>query len=173
MKTIKELADELGVAKQTINNNKPEDIEYTKIKNTNYIDEELEKIIVDNVKASPRYREEQMEDKQEREQEENLESKIDTMIELLDVLKEDNQMKQETIDDLREEIKRLHYQISVKDEQLKNASQSLQNQQVLALNSNKKVEQLENQIEQDKLHQPQTEQRNKNKGIISRLFNRS
>lgn len=173
MKTIKELADELGVAKQTINNNKPEDIEYTKIKNTNYIDEELEKIIVDNVKASPRYREEQMEDKQEREQEENLESKIDTMIELLDVLKEDNQMKQETIDDLREEIKRLHYQISVKDEQLKNASQSLQNQQVLALNSNKKVEQLENQIEQDKLHQPQAEQRNKNKGIISRLFNRS
>lgn len=168
MKTVRELANELGVAKQTINNNKPEEMPYTKIKNTNYIDEELEQVIVANVKASPRYQEEQ----QEKEQEENLENKIDSMIELLDVLKEDNQMKQATIDDLREEIKRLHHQISIKDEQLTSASQSLQNQQVLALNSNKKVEQLENQIEQEQLHKPQSNNNHKSKGLLGWLLSR-
>lgn len=168
MKTVKQLANELGVAKQTINNNKPEEMPYTKIKNTNYIDEALEQVIVANVKVSPRYQEEQ----QEKQQEENLESKIDTMIELLDVLKEDNQVKQATIDDLREEIKRLHHQLSIKDEQLTNASQSLQNQQVLALNSNKKVEQLENQIEQERLHKPQSNNNQKSKGLIGRLLRR-
>src|SRR5699024_6926962 len=168
MKTVKQLANELGVAKQTINNNKPEEMPYTKIKNTNYIDEELEQVIVANVKASTRYQEEQ----QEKEQEKNLENKIDSMIELLDVLKEDNQMKQATIDDLREEIKRLHHQLSIKDEQLTNASQSLQNQQVLALNSNKKVEEIENQIEQDRLQKFQSNNSIHYKGLLGRLLRR-
>src|SRR5699024_10532112 len=126
----------------------------------------LEQVIVANVKASPRYQEEQ----QEKEQEKNLENKIDSMIELLDVLKEDNQMKQATIDDLREEIKRLHHQLSIKDEQLTNASQSLRNQLILALNSNKKVKHQENQIEQELLHKTQSNNNHKAKGLLGRLL---
>ena len=38
MLTIKELADKLGVSKQTITNNKPSDMEFTKIKNAYHID---------------------------------------------------------------------------------------------------------------------------------------
>ncbi len=51
MKTVKELADKLGVAKQTINNNRPAEIPYQKIDGINYIDEQLEKLIIDNIKS--------------------------------------------------------------------------------------------------------------------------
>lgn len=50
MKTVKELADELGVAKQTINNNRPDEVPYQKINGMNYIDSNLEKLIIDNIK---------------------------------------------------------------------------------------------------------------------------
>ncbi|WP_419744176.1 hypothetical protein ACN5ZK_13580 (plasmid) [Macrococcoides bohemicum] len=49
MKTVKELADKLGVAKQTINNNRPDEVPYKKINGMNYIDEQLEKLIIDNI----------------------------------------------------------------------------------------------------------------------------
>src|SRR5699024_11462333 len=47
VKTIKQLADELGVTKQTIRNNKPDDIEWIVEGGTYYINSDLEKIISD------------------------------------------------------------------------------------------------------------------------------
>lgn len=51
MKTVKQLADKLGVAKQTINNNRPDEVPYKKINGINYIDEQLEKLIIDNIRS--------------------------------------------------------------------------------------------------------------------------
>ena len=50
--TVKQLADKLNVSKQTINNNVPKDNSYQKINNINYIDEQLELAITNNIEKN-------------------------------------------------------------------------------------------------------------------------
>lgn len=52
MITVKQLADKLKVSKQTINNNVPNDMSYKKINNINYIDEQLEIAITNNIEKN-------------------------------------------------------------------------------------------------------------------------
>lgn len=168
MKTVKQLADELGVAKQTINNNKPDDMPYTKIKNINHIDEELEKVITENIKNSPRYQDERN----------NIADDIGNEVgnnqeKELELLERNQELQEQNNLELREEIKRLHHQLATKDEQINKYSELLRNQQVLALDSNKKVEKLESQMEQEQEHQIKQENKSStSKGLISRLFSR-
>lgn len=189
MKTVKQLADELGVAKQTINNNKPEDMEYIKKKNINYIDEDLEKVITEKITGSPRYQDELKEQEQNNHNIE--ENEVSNHLELFE---KSYELQEATIQDLREEIKRLHHQLATKDEQINNYSELLRNQQILTLKHSEKIEELENtQENQNKENEqeqnydtseshsePNTEQEsntdtnnhNDKKGLFSRLFGR-
>jgi len=135
MMTINKLAEKLGVSRPTIYNNVPENMNFTKIDGVNYIDDELEEIITKKIS--------------ERKQKSSSKNNDKTTTN-----------NQEFIQSLNEEIKYLRQQLETKDNQLEmkdsqinQYSELLKNQQLLALQSNKKVEELEttlNQIETEK-----------------------
>lgn len=129
MLTIKELADKLGVSKQTVTNNKPSDMEFTKIKNAYHIDEELEKIITERIL--------------ERKQSENASKGINGS---KDEEVATNKPNVDFTDHLKSQIESLTEQLKEKDKQIDKYSKLLENQQILALKSTDKVEQLENKL---------------------------
>ena len=129
MLTIKELADKLGVSKQTVTNNKPSDMEFTKIKNAYHIDEELEKVITERIL--------------ERKQSENASEGVNgTEYDKVAT----NEPNVDFTDHLKSQIESLTEQLKEKDKQIDKYSKLLENQQVLALKSTDKVEQLENKL---------------------------
>lgn len=150
MKSVKKLSEELGVSKQTIFNNiKRLNIETIKQENTSFIkeDTDIEKIIQRVNENKKKYGfESTTEDKQKKGSDNiNFESKSDAQI--VEILK--NQ-----IDTLNNQIEKQESRhettIEFYRKELQERSKLLENQQVLALESNKKIQKLENQLEKEK-----------------------
>ncbi|MFQ3839996.1 MULTISPECIES: DUF536 domain-containing protein [Staphylococcus] len=150
MKSVKMLSEELGVSKQTIFNNiKRLNIETIKQENTSFIKEntDIEKIIQRVNENKKKYGfESSTEDKQKKESDNiNVESKSDTQI--VEILK--NQI--DTLNDQIEKQESRHETtIEFYRKELQERSKLLENQQVLALESNKKIQKLENQLEEER-----------------------
>ncbi|HDA6778547.1 TPA: DUF536 domain-containing protein [Staphylococcus aureus] len=150
MKSVKRLSEELGVSKQTIFNNiKRLNIETIKQENTSFIkeDTDIEKIIQRVNENKKKYGfESATEDKQKKESDNiNFESKSDAQI--VEILK--NQVN--TLNNQIEKQESRHETtIEFYRKELQERSKLLENQQVLALESNKKIQKLENQLEKEK-----------------------
>jgi hypothetical protein len=149
MKSVKILSEELGVSKQTIFNNiKRLNIETIKQENTSFIkeDTDIEKIIQRVNENKKKYGfESTTEDKKKESDNINVESKSDTQI--VEILK--NQIN--TLNDQIEKQESRHETtIEFYRKELQERSKLLENQQVLALESNKKIQKLENQLEEEK-----------------------
>ncbi|HHO5405745.1 TPA: DUF536 domain-containing protein [Staphylococcus aureus] len=150
MKSVKRLSEELGVSKQTIFNNiKRLNIETIKQENTSFIkeDTDIEKIIQRVNENKKKYGfESATEDKQKKESDNiNFESKSDAQI--VEILK--NQIN--TLNNQIEKQESRHeITIEFYRKELQERSKLLENQQVLALESNKKIQKLENQLEKEK-----------------------
>ena len=150
MKSVKRLSEELGVSKQTIFNNiKRLNIEKIKQENTSFIkeDTDIEKIIQRVNENKKKYGfESATEDKQKKESDNiNFESKSDAQI--VEILK--NQIN--TLNNQIEKQESRHETtIEFYRKELQERSKLLENQQVLALESNKKIQKLENQLEKEK-----------------------
>ncbi|GBW56665.1 putative replication-associated protein [Staphylococcus aureus] len=150
MKSVKMLSEELGVSKQTIFNNiKRLNIETIKQENTSFIkeDTDIEKIIQRVNENKKKYGfESATEDKQKKESDNiNFESKSDAQI--VEILK--NQIN--TLNNQIEKQESRHETtIEFYRKELQERSKLLENQQVLALESNKKIQKLENQLEKEK-----------------------
>ncbi|HDA7501051.1 TPA: DUF536 domain-containing protein [Staphylococcus aureus] len=150
MKSVKRLSEELGVSKQTIFNNiKRLNIETIKQENTSFIkeDTDIEKIIQRVNENKKKYGfESATEDKQKKESYNiNFESKSDAQI--VEILK--NQIN--TLNNQIEKQESRHETtIEFYRKELQERSKLLENQQVLALESNKKIQKLENQLEKEK-----------------------
>lgn len=150
MKSVKRLSEELGVSKQTIFNNiKRLNIETIKQENTSFIkeDTDIEKIIQRVNENKKKYGfESATEDKQKKESDNiNFESKSDAQI--VEILK--NQINTLNNQIEKQEI-RHETTIEFYRKELQERSKLLENQQVLALESNKKIQKLENQLEKEK-----------------------
>ena len=150
MKSVKMLSEELEVSKQTIFNNiKRLNIETVKQENTSFIkeDTDVEKIIKRVNENKKKYGFEiNTEDRKKNESDNiNVESKSDTQI--IEILKNqivtlNSQMKKQ---ESRHEITIEFYR-----KELQERSKLLENQQILALESNKKIQKLENQLEEER-----------------------
>lgn len=174
MMTINKLAEKLGVSRPTIYNNVPKDMSFTKIDGVNYIDDELEEIITKKISERKQKSSSKNDDKTTTNNQEFIQS------------------LNEEIKYLRQQLETKDNQIEMKDSQINQYSELLKNQQLLALQSNKKVEELEttlNQIEnkkqdeqedeaQESHSETEYEQQNKvdvndnkkEKGFFSKLF---
>ena len=150
MKSVKKLSEELEVSKQTIFNNiKRLNIETVKQENTSFIkeDTDVEKIIKRVNENKKKYGFEiNTEDRKKNESDNiNVESKSDTQI--IEILK--NQ-----IDTLNSQMKKQEsrHEITIEfyRKELQERSKLLENQQILALESNKKIQKLENQLEEER-----------------------
>ena len=149
MKSVKILSEELGVSKQTIFNNiKRLNIETLKQENTSFIkeDTDIEKIIQRVNENKKKYGfESTAEDNQKKESDNNVESKSNAQI--VEILKKQ-------IDTLNDQIERQESRhettIEFYRKELQERSKLLENQQVLALESNKKIQKLENQLEEER-----------------------
>ncbi|HDE7688413.1 TPA: DUF536 domain-containing protein [Staphylococcus aureus] len=149
MKSVKILSEELGVSKQTIFNNiKRLNIETLKQENTSFIkeDTDIEKIIQRVNENKKKYGfESTAEDKQKKESDNNVESKSNAQI--VEIL-------EKQIDTLNDQIERQESRhettIEFYRKELQERSKLLENQQVLALESNKKIQKLENQLEEER-----------------------
>ena len=150
MKSVKMLSEELGVSKQTIFNNiKRLNIETIKQENTSFNkeDTDIEKIIQRVNENKKKYGfESTTEDKQKKESDNiNVESKSDNQI--VEIIKNE-------IDTLNDQIEKQENRhettIEFYRKELQERSKLLENQQVLALESNKKIQKLENQLEEER-----------------------
>ncbi|MDH9060959.1 DUF536 domain-containing protein, partial [Staphylococcus epidermidis] len=150
MKSVKILSEELGVSKQTIFNNiKRLNIETIKQENTSFIKEntDIEKIIQRVNENKKKYGfESTTEEKQKKESDNsNIKSKSDTQI--IEILKKQ-------IDTLNEQIEKQESRhettIEFYRKELQERSKLLENQQILALESNKKIQKLEHQLEEER-----------------------
>ena len=144
------MSEELEVSKQTIFNNiKRLNIETVKQENTSFIkeDTDVEKIIKRVNENKKKYGFEiNTEDRKKNESDNiNVESKSDTQI--IEILK--NQ-----IDTLNSQMKKQEsrHEITIEfyRKELQERSKLLENQQILALESNKKIQKLENQLEEER-----------------------
>lgn len=144
------LSEELGVSKQTIFNNiKRLNIETVKQENTSFIkeDTDVEKIIKRVNENKKKYGFEiNTEDRKKNESDNiNVESKSDTQI--IEILK--NQI--DTLNSQMEKQESRHeITIEFYRKELQERSKLLENQQILALESNKKIQKLENQLEEER-----------------------
>ena len=150
MKSVKILSEELGVSKQTIFNNiKRLNIETIKQENTSFIKEntDIEKIIQRVNENKKKYGfESTTEEKQKKESDNsNIKSKSDTQI--IEILKKQ-------IDTLNEQIEKQESRhettIEFYRKELQERSKLLENQQILALESNKKIQKLEHQLGEER-----------------------
>lgn len=150
MKSVKILSEELGVSKQTIFNNiKRLNIETIKQENTSFIKEntDIEKIIQRVNENKKKYGfESTTEDKQKKASDNNnIKSKNDTQI--IEILKKQ-------IDNLNDQIEKQESRhettIDFYRKELQKRSKLLENQQILSLESNKKIQKLETQLEKER-----------------------
>ncbi|MCD9058345.1 DUF536 domain-containing protein [Staphylococcus epidermidis] len=150
MKSVKMLSEELEVSKQTIFNNiKRLNIETVKQENTSFIkeDTDVEKIIKRVNENKKKYGFEiNTEDRKKNKSDNiNVESKSDTQI--IEILK--NQI--DTLNSQMEKQESRHeITIEFYRKELQERSKLLENQQILALESNKKIQKLENQLEKER-----------------------
>ncbi|WP_312573844.1 DUF536 domain-containing protein [Staphylococcus saprophyticus] len=134
MKSMKKIADELNVTKMTVYNNaKKANVKFQKIDNVNYLSGEDEIIVVNRIRKNQN-KNDGLESETKEEEEPN----------------NDNLVKDETIKQLYNQIDIYKEQSNRDKEQINTLNRLLENQQVLALESNKKIQKLENQLEEER-----------------------
>ncbi|MEN1895672.1 DUF536 domain-containing protein [Staphylococcus nepalensis] len=134
MKSMKQIADELNVTKMTVYNNaKKASVNFQKIDNVNYLSSEDEFIVVNRIKKNQNKNDYFDSEKKE-------ESKSN----------DGNIVKDETIKHLYNQLDIYKEQSNRDKEQINTLNRLLENQQILALESNKKVQKLENQLEEER-----------------------
>ena len=132
MKSMKEIADELNVTKMTVYNNaKKANVKFQKIDNVNYLSGEDEIIVVNRIRKNQNKNDDFESEKKEEPNNDNL-------------------LKDETIKQLYNQIDIYKEQSNRDKEQINTLNRLLENQQVLALESNKKIQKLENQLEEER-----------------------
>ena len=134
MKSMKQIADELNVTKMTVYNNaKKANVKFQKVDNVNYLSGEDEVIVVNRIKKNQNKNDYFDNEKKE-------ESKPN----------DDNLVKDETIKHLYNQLDIYKEQSNRDKEQINTLNRLLENQQILALESNKKIQKLENQLEEER-----------------------
>ena len=132
MKSMKEIADELNVTKMTVYNNaKKANVKFQKIDNVNYLSGEDETIVVNRIRKNQNKNDDFEGEKKEEAEPNN-----------------DNLVKDETIKQLYNQVAIYKEQSNRDKEQINTLNRLLENQQILALESNKKIQKLENQVEE-------------------------
>ncbi|MDG0838909.1 DUF536 domain-containing protein [Staphylococcus equorum] len=135
MKSMKEIADELNVTKMTVYNNaKKANIKFQKVDNVNYLASEDEIIVVNRIRKNQNKHDDFENEKKEEEVKPN----------------NDNLIKDETIKHLYNQLDIYKEQSNRDKEQINTLNRLLENQQILALESNKKIQKLENQLEEER-----------------------
>ena len=135
MKIMKQIADELNVTKMTVYNNaKKANVKFQKIESVNYLSPEDEVIVANRIKKN-----------QNKTDYFDNEKKVETKP------NNDNLVKNETIKHLYNQLDIYKEQSKRDKEQIKTLNRLLENQQILTLESNKKIQKLENQLEEDEL----------------------
>ncbi|QJR33977.1 MULTISPECIES: DUF536 domain-containing protein [Staphylococcus] len=148
MKSVKMLSEELKVSKQTIFNNiKRLNIETIKQENTSFIkdDTDIERIIQRVNENKKKYGFESNTADIKNNESDNVESENDAQI--IEILKHQ-------IDTLNRQIEKQESRhettLEFYRKELQERSKLLENQQILALESNKKIQKLENQLEEER-----------------------
>ena len=132
MKSMKEIADELNVTKMTVYNNaKKANVKFQKIDNVNYLTSEDEIIVINRIRKNQNKNDDFESEKKEEPNNDNL-------------------VKDETIKQLYNQIDIYKEQSNRDKEQINTLNRLLENQQVLALESNKKIKKLEDQLEEER-----------------------
>ena len=132
MKSMKEIADELNVTKMTVYNNaKKANVKFQKIDNVNYLTSEDEIIVINRIRKNQNKNDDFESEKKEEPNNDNL-------------------VKDETIKQLYNQIDIYKEQSNRDKEQISTLNRLLENQQILALESNKKIQKLENQLEEER-----------------------
>jgi hypothetical protein len=135
MKSMKKIADELNVTKMTVYNNvKKANVKFQKIDNVNYLSSEDEIVVVNRIKKNQKKRALTL--KVSKINEKNSEN--------------NDPVKDETIKQLYIQLDIYKEQASRDKEQINTLNRLLENQQVLALESNKKIQKLESQLEEER-----------------------
>ena len=134
MKSMKQIADELNVTKMTVYNNaKKANVKFQKIENVNYLSSEDEVMVANRIKKN-----------QNKTDYFDNEKKVETKP------NNDNLVKNETIKHLYNQLDIYKEQSKRDKEQIKTLNRLLENQQILTLESNKKIQKLENQLEEER-----------------------
>ena len=134
MKSMKKIADELNVTKMTVYNNaKKANVKFQKIDNVNYLSGEDETIVVNRIRKKQNKNDDFEGEKKEEAEPNN-----------------DNLVKDETIKQLYNQVAIYKEQSNRDKEQINTLNRLLENQQILALESNKKIQKLENQLEEER-----------------------
>ncbi|MGS5802323.1 DUF536 domain-containing protein [Staphylococcus aureus] len=150
MRSVKALSEELEVSKQTIFNNiKRLNIETIKQENSSFIkeDSDIEKIVQRVNKNKKKYGFENVAESKQKKDPDNIDVESKTDAQIVEILK--NQ-----IDTLNNQIEKQESRhettIEFYRKELQERSKLLENQQVLALESNKKIKKLEDQLEEER-----------------------
>lgn len=137
MLTVKQLSEKLNVSKQTINNNVPSDMSYKKIKGINYIDEQLEIAITNNINRNKNRFSYDNNAKQSETTTTN--GAASSNNELIKLLREQLEDKDKQIEEWKTQTKdfsnKLAYQLKLVDQQ-----------QQLSKDQNTKISKLENEL---------------------------
>lgn len=139
MKSVKEISEELEVSKQTVFNNiKRLNIETIKKDNTSFIknDVDVEKIIQRIIKNKKKYGFESTNINSEKVKTDNKNNESKYDVQIIELLEKQEKRHETTIEFYRKE--------------LQERSKLLENQQVLALESNKKIQRLESELEEER-----------------------
>lgn len=150
MRSVKALSEELEVSKQTIFNNiKRLNIETIKQENTSFIkeDSDIEKIVQRVNENKKKYGFENVAESKQKKDPDNIDVESKTDAQIVEILK--NQ-----IDTLNNQIEKqeIRHETTIEfyRKELQERSKLLENQQVLALESNKKIKKLEDQLEEER-----------------------
>ncbi len=150
MKSVKEISEELEVSKQTVFNNiKRLNIETVKQDNTSFIknDVDVEKIIQRVIRNKKKYGFESTNISSEKVKTDNKKNESKYDVQIIELLEKqiDTLNKQ-----LEKQEKRHETTIEFYRKELQERSKLFENQQVLALESNKKIQKLESQLEEER-----------------------
>ena len=134
MKSMKQIADELNVTKMTVYNNaKKANVNFQKVDNVNYLSGEDEVIVINRIKKNQN-KNDYFDNEKKEENKPN----------------DDNLVKDETIKHLYNQLDIYKEQSNRDKEQINTLNRLLENQQILALESNKKIQKLENRLEEER-----------------------
>ncbi|MCD8865296.1 DUF536 domain-containing protein [Staphylococcus arlettae] len=150
MRSVKALSEELEVSKQTIFNNiKRLNIETIKQENTSFIkeDSDIEKIVQRVNENKKKYGFENVAESKQKKDPDNIDVESKTDAQIVEILKSQ-------IDTLNNQIEKqeIRHETTIEfyRKELQERSKLLENQQVLALESNKKIKKLEDQLEEER-----------------------
>ena len=150
MKSVKQISEELEVSKQTVFNNiKRLNIETIKQDNTSFIknDVDVEKVIQRVIRNKKKYGFESTNTSSEKVKIDNTKNESKYDVQIIELLEKqiDTLNKQ-----LEKQEKRHETTIEFYRKELQERSKLLENQQVLALESNKKIQRLESELEEER-----------------------